>query len=295
MKKLLCTALTIVLFASCKEEVKPVAKAEKITEDLEKHKELYGNWVGDFIAKEHDTVGDFVYSNKINIIIKKIVGNQVYAQNLVAGNNRTLSGEVKLNDLNDFSFELKEPGDSKRDGVFKFTIKNDTLSGEWIPNDKKAVVKKRIYKLTKQKFEYNPNAMLPTSDEYDRYVDYYDMKMDTIEYESEDGQKEIDHQELYRNASDIVTKLNSSTTLLKEKDLKNLKKLELEILRNTIFARHGYTFKKKSYRQFFDPVDWYVPVSTDVNKELTVIEKQNIKLLQRFEKYAEDNYDSFGR
>ena len=74
-----------------------------------------------------------------------------------------------------------------------------------------------------------------------------------------------------------------------------MKKLELEIIRNTIFARHGYAFKKKSYRQFFDFVDWYIPVSNNVANKLTSIEKANINLLERFEQYAKDNYDSFGR
>lgn len=80
-----------------------------------------------------------------------------------------------------------------------------------------------------------------------------------------------------------------------ETDLKNLKKLELEIIRNTIFARHGYTFKKKAVRQFFDPVDWYVPMYDDVQDKLTTLELKNIALLNRLEKYAEDNYDTFGR
>lgn len=296
MKKLLIVSALFAVFVSCKKEAeKPLAQKETIVEDVEKYKELYGNWVGDFIAEEYDTVGEFVHSNKINIVIKKILGNQVIGQNVVAGNNRLLSGVVKVTALNEFHFELKEPGDTKRDGVFTFTIKNDTLSGEWIPNDKKAVVKKRVYQLTKQKFVYNPKLMLPADEDYGRYIDRYDMKLDSVEYETADGEKGTYQEEAYRAASDVVTKLNSSTTVLKESDVKNLKKLELEILRNTIFARHGYTFKKKSYRQFFDPVDWYVPVSDDVSKELTVIEKQNIKLLQRFEKYAEDNYDTFGR
>jgi len=71
--------------------------------------------------------------------------------------------------------------------------------------------------------------------------------------------------------------------------------LDLEIIRNTIFARHGYTFKKKAVRQFFDWVNWYIPVTDDVSSKLTPIEKKNIALLQRFEKYATDNYDTFGR
>ena len=296
MKKLLLVSVLLTVMVSCKKEAeKPIAQKVTAVEEIEKYKNLYGNWVGDFVAEEYDTVGEFVHSNKINIVIKKIVGNQVIGQNIVAGNNRFLSGEVKVADLNEFHFVLKEPGDNKRDGVFTFTIKNDTLSGEWIPNNKKAIVKKRIYKLTKQEFKYDPNVMMPSDEEYGQlYMDSYSMKLDSIEYEA-DGQKEVEYNEVYRTASNVVSTLNSSTTLLKEKDVKNLKKLELEILRNTIFARHGYTFKKKTYRQFFDPVDWYVPVSDDVAGELTVIEKQNIQLLQRFEKYAEDNYDSFGR
>jgi hypothetical protein len=77
--------------------------------------------------------------------------------------------------------------------------------------------------------------------------------------------------------------------------LSRIQKLELEIIRNTIFARHGYTFKKKSFRQFFDPIDWYIPVTDNVSNKLTLLEKKNILLLNRFQKYAEDNYDSFGR
>jgi hypothetical protein len=100
---------------------------------------------------------------------------------------------------------------------------------------------------------------------------------------------------VYREASQSILTLNSSTQKLKESDVKNLKKIDLEILRNTIFARHGLTFKTKTVRQFFDDVEWYIPVSDNVNNELTAVEKENVVLLKRFEKYAEDNYDSFGR
>jgi hypothetical protein len=133
--------------------------------------------------------------------------------------------------------------------------------------------------------------MLPQEREY---VDWYSTKIDSTK-EVIDGEEETYYDETYRSASDIITKLNASTTLLNESDLKNLKKLELEIIRNTIFARHGYTFKKKSFRQFFDPIDWYIPVTDNVSNKLTLLEKKNILLLNRFQKYAEDNYDSFGR
>ncbi|WP_281637010.1 YARHG domain-containing protein [Flavobacterium marginilacus] len=116
------------------------------------------------------------------------------------------------------------------------------------------------------------------------YMDYYSARIDTIIEQQTDTTEvaEVYTEESYRTASDIITKINSSTTKLTEKGLKNLKKLELEILRNTIYARHGYTFKKKSYRQFFDSVEWYIPISENVDKELTSLEKNNIKSLFKF-------------
>jgi hypothetical protein len=145
--------------------------------------------------------------------------------------------------------------------------------------------------LTKQKFKYNPKAMLPSELSY---IDYSKSKIDTTK-EVVDGVEETYYDEMFRSASEAILHLNASTMVLKEKDLKNLKKLDLEIIRNTIFARHGYTFKKKSFRQFFDSVDWYIPLKENVYRELTPIEQRNIVLINRLQKYAEDHYDSFGR
>lgn len=98
-----------------------------------------------------------------------------------------------------------------------------------------------------------------------------------------------------RVASEAIFKLNASKQKLTEKDLKNLRKLDLEIIKNSVFARHGYSFKKETYRNFFEQTDWYIPVSNNVDNELTPMEKENVALLNRFTKYAEDKYDSFGR
>lgn len=73
-------------------------------------------------------------------------------------------------------------------------------------------------------------------------------------------------------------------------------KTDLEIIRNTIYARHGYSFKKRKIRTIFDRhLEWYIPFSIDVSKELTEIEQKNIALIKRYEKHAETYYDSFGR
>ncbi len=98
-----------------------------------------------------------------------------------------------------------------------------------------------------------------------------------------------------RVASEAIFKLNASKQKLTEKDLKNLRKLDLEIIKNSVFARHGYSFKKETYRNFFEQTDWYIPVSNNVDNELSPLEKENVALLNRFTQYAEDKYDSFGR
>jgi len=70
---------------------------------------------------------------------------------------------------------------------------------------------------------------------------------------------------------------------------------DLEVIRNGIYARHGYSFQNRRNRYMFEQVDWYIPVSIDIRTELTDIEKKNIELLKRYEAYAETYYDDFGR
>jgi len=291
MKKIIVLFSLFIAFGCKKEEKQAVVANDKMT--LDENQKLYGNWVGDFIITEADSLADesdYVYNNKLNLVIKKIENFKAFGQSIVAGNSRPLIGS--FSEYNgEYRFTFNEPGNNSNDGKFTFKIVDDTLKGTWTANDRKNKVLSRKFVLTKQNFKYNPNLMLPDDTEY---VDWYSEKLDSVK-EVIDDEEETYYEETYRTASDIITKLNASTTLLSENDLKNLKKLELEIIRNTIFARHGYSFKKKSFRQFFDPVDWYIPVTDDMSGKLTLIEQKNIVLLNRFQKYAEDNYDSFGR
>lgn len=87
----------------------------------------------------------------------------------------------------------------------------------------------------------------------------------------------------------------ASQRLLKTEDVENLPKDELEFMRNEIFARHGYCFNKKHLRQQFENEEWYVPNTVDIKGFLTDIEKKNIALIKRYEKYAEEYGDEFGR
>ncbi len=87
----------------------------------------------------------------------------------------------------------------------------------------------------------------------------------------------------------------SSVKQLGDDDVNNLYKDELRLMRNEIYARHGYSFKLRDMRELFDNEDWYMPVSTDVRKALTPIERKNEELIKRFEKHPTENDDDYGR
>jgi len=95
--------------------------------------------------------------------------------------------------------------------------------------------------------------------------------------------------------TDVGSWPESSQRLLKPEDIENLMKEDLEMMRNEIFARHGYCFSKKHLRQQFEMADWYVPNTVDIKGFLTDIEKKNIEMIKRYEKYADEYGDEYGR
>ena len=56
---------------------------------------------------------------------------------------------------------------------------------------------------------------------------------------------------------------------------------ELRIMRNEIFARHGYIFDSKDMRKHFMSKNWYRPTSKNVI--LSDIEKYNVEFIKRYE------------
>lgn len=96
-------------------------------------------------------------------------------------------------------------------------------------------------------------------------------------------------------SKDVGIYPQSSQRELKESDVNNLTKWELEVMRNEIFARHGYCFKKKNLRETFEELDWYVPNNADVKDLLTDVEKKNVELIKKYEKYNDQYGDEFGR
>ncbi len=301
--KLTSAFLLVLALASCKKESKATDSAQNnpsAQKDTavapEIHKEYYGIYMGNFAGKEMITPeigeeyeGD-VYK-KLSLKINRITKDSVYGQSIVNGNQRPFRGIFNETAK---SFILDEPGTDKSDGRFEVKLSKDSLTGKWNAFNTSAVKSPhKILKLAKKEFAYNPNFMLSENSDL---IDWENPKDFTEKYTDEEtGKTETYMASKNRIASGAVFKLNASKQKLMEKDLKNLRKLDLEIIKNAVFARHGYAFKKQTYRNFFEQTDWYIPVSNNVDKDLTPIEKENVALLNRFIKYAEDKYDSFGR
>jgi hypothetical protein len=261
---------------------------------VENESDLIGYWVGMFepdtdIAMEGIYAGEkhaWDYSNKINISIDEIRDQQVRGHSVVAGNNRPFKGKMTMTP-DGFAFQLNEPGDDKYDGVFTFTVNtgDSILQGTWKAN-KKIRISSRKYSITKKIFRYNPGWQMKEG----AYVDWTKKKkvLDEIE-------EEAFYDDSYFTTTDDVLKYNASKELLTKAQVSNLKKADLFVMRNAIYARHGYSFKNQQLRAYFDGQPWYIPVSTDVKAAFTEIEKKNIELLLRYEKNAKEYYDVFGR
>lgn len=75
----------------------------------------------------------------------------------------------------------------------------------------------------------------------------------------------------------------ASTRLLTASDLADRSQWELRVMRNEIFARHGYIFKTPEMRSYFARQPWYSPRRDDVSKLLSEIEARNAKTLRSYE------------
>lgn len=74
-----------------------------------------------------------------------------------------------------------------------------------------------------------------------------------------------------------------SLKYLTQNALNRYTKEELRIMRNEIFAAHGYIFKTKKIREYFLMQEWYIPKYENVDSLLTHIEKVNISNIKKME------------
>jgi hypothetical protein len=80
----------------------------------------------------------------------------------------------------------------------------------------------------------------------------------------------------------------TSQRLIQPEELWPLSLRELEIMRNEIYARHGWVFKRPDLRSYFESQPWYRPKgdlsnleesNRWVEAELTPVERRNIQII----------------
>jgi hypothetical protein len=76
----------------------------------------------------------------------------------------------------------------------------------------------------------------------------------------------------------------ASNKYLDRSEIEDFSSEELRIMRNEIFAAHGYIFNSTDMIAYFGIMKWYKPVSKDINDKLTAREKANINLILELEK-----------
>ena len=244
----------------------------------------------------HADVYSWQRENKINISIDTIAGALVRGHSVVAGNNRPFEGSIEsvIDSATQeviYRFEVREPGDDQYDGTFTFEISNNQLVGTWQAY-RPIEIPRRKYTLEPKSFAYDPDIVLERTR---RYIDWNNVEETAKTYDYGDGEVEEWISQEFASATDQIYHINASNTRLVPSDVENLKRGDLIIIRNTIYARHGYSFKHRPLRVFFDAQPWYVPVHADIRSDFTDIEKQNLQLLLRYEKNAAEYYDYFGR
>jgi len=76
-----------------------------------------------------------------------------------------------------------------------------------------------------------------------------------------------------------------SQRLLNNNDLKNLSAEQLKIMRNEIYARHGYVFSADDLAEYFKKQAWYTPLNNNYQAvaALSTTENKNIALIKEYE------------
>lgn len=70
---------------------------------------------------------------------------------------------------------------------------------------------------------------------------------------------------------------------LSQAPLDKMSRRDLRLLRNTIYARHGYVFTSDLLAQYFEATDWYTQRPNFAAKDLSAVDQRNLKLIRSVE------------
>lgn len=256
-------------------------EAESAEPRISEHPELLGNYVGILLRsnKIHFYPYAREYSRLLNISIEFIEGNSVEGRLISEGEAHPLKGTVIQKD-SIWEMEIHETGEKLGDGKFMIRLfPNGEINCVWRPSHTASYLENGEAYLKKKTFSYDPHRKISFEERFEGSFNF--------------GVKNSGLTEFW---SPQAWKINASARIISKREIENLYKGDLELIRYAIYARHGLSFSIPEMGRVFEKdMDWYVPVSTDVSADLTEIEKKNIDLLKRYEEHAERYYAEFAR
>ncbi len=152
-------------------------------------------------------------------------------------------------------------------GALNIYSENNADAGESAPTYSYAILDDSVIEVREIRQIYFKNTLTGMD------VKYYDLRKDG-KFIPIDGY--INH--IARRYPEL------STWKLSIQALKNKSREELRLMRNEIFAAHGFIFKAEDAKRYFKSQKWYSPQYSDVSDRLTPIEKNNVDLILDFEK-----------
>lgn len=138
------------------------------------------------------------------------------------------------------------------------------------------------------------------SDEDDDFENYYN---DGYDEGYEEGYRRAQEEEAYRNKKygnpddyypdqeyehypevDNSFLFPSDRYYITEADLRGLSKKTVALMRNEIYARHGYIFSNYEYHKYFSQKAWYYPDQEFTEDRFNDIERANKSFIVNYEK-----------
>jgi hypothetical protein len=176
---------------------------------------------------------------------------------------------------------LKEPGISKVIGVKKFSF-NDSV---WFVLALQSISKiepqteiicyqeKSGDNLSWQKVEYyDPTVPTKVSDFYVSYIQSREPDFDSIS------------QPIFIGDTNAEIMKETNVNKLNVDQLMGYSDFSLNLIANEILARHGAVFKEPILNSFFSTRKWYKPNKSFDRTKLTVIEKKNLEVIEKYRK-----------
>ncbi|GHU60520.1 hypothetical protein FACS1894121_0770 [Bacteroidia bacterium] len=213
----------------------------------------------------------------------------------VINNSGTILTKAKLQGEIQLIFKDKTIKESSRTSGFNKYI---SKSNPWQPNEQVdfSIETESIEEIYLQ---YKPEYVIfyitieaedPVGYKYDKVIEEYNLinewyKLQEAPLKTDSNKKNISEEPIAYNSSSETSGSfpQASERLLTASDLRYLSKQDLKIMRNEIFARHGYIFKTSEMKNYFQNQSWYSPRYDNVNSMLTTTELKNIDLIKKYE------------